>query len=46
VWSAGFNAFVPYVKGTVNGKKPEISPLAAQFSPSKEKKINYYIYNK
>ena len=45
-WSAGFAALVPYVKGKVNGRSPQISLLSAQFSPSKEKKISYYIYNK
>ena len=45
-WSMGFNALVPYVDGTVNGRRPEISLLSQQFQPSKEKKINYYIYDK
>jgi len=45
-WSMGFNALVPYVNSTVNGRKPEISLLSQQFKPSKEKYMNYYIYNK
>ncbi|MDR0291935.1 MAG: hypothetical protein LBI01_04110 [Elusimicrobium sp.] len=45
-WSMGFNALVPYVNSTVNGRKPGVSLLSQQFKPSKESRMNYYIYDK
>ena len=44
-WSGGYNAYVPYASGSVQGRKPEVLPLSYQFSADKEPKINYFIYN-
>ncbi|GHT40388.1 hypothetical protein FACS189437_05910 [Bacteroidia bacterium] len=44
--STSFNAFVPYVNGTVNGSKPAVMLMSQQFHASKERQINYYIYKK
>jgi hypothetical protein len=43
-WSSSYNAHIPYVSGSVKGKRPKIMPLSKQFAASKEPKMNYYIY--
>ncbi|WP_428897040.1 hypothetical protein Dip518_000825 [Parelusimicrobium proximum] len=45
-WSRGFNSNVPYASGSIQGRKPSITPLSEQFSASKEPKMNYYLYVK
>lgn len=46
IWSNNFKAKVPYVSGSVQGRKAKITPLSNQFSPDKEPRMNYYMYKK
>jgi hypothetical protein len=46
IWSGSFGAHVPYVWGSVGGKRPKEMPLSKQFGGGKEKNMNYYVYTK
>jgi hypothetical protein len=46
VWSAGFGSKVPYVWGSVDGKKPRLVPLSKHFNSNKESDMNYYVYTR
>ncbi|MDR1942459.1 MAG: hypothetical protein LBQ47_09050 [Endomicrobium sp.] len=43
-WSDKYKASVPYVSGSVEGRKPVTEPLSYQFSADKEPKMSYYVY--
>jgi hypothetical protein len=43
-WSKSFNAYVPFVDGSINGKPAKITPLSKQFSSDKEINMNYFAY--
>jgi hypothetical protein len=44
VWSSGFASKVPFVWGSVNGKRPKIQLLSKHFASNKESSMNYYVY--
>jgi hypothetical protein len=43
-WSQDYNAYVPYVRGSLRGSRPAIMPLSHQFARAKETRMNYFIY--